>query len=84
VFDTYNRRVQKKLTITVDREVYEDLHSKIGRGKISSFIESLVKPHLLDADLEAAYREMGMDEEREREAVEWAEAMIGDVADEPR
>ena len=34
--------------------------------------------------LEAAYREMAQDEEREAEALEWAEATIGDVANEPR
>jgi hypothetical protein len=35
-------------------------------------------------DLDEAYREMAADEEREREALEWAEALIVDVADEPR
>ena len=35
-------------------------------------------------DLEAAYREMAADEEREAEALEWIEGVIGDVADEPR
>jgi len=35
-------------------------------------------------ELEAAYIQMAQDEEREREAHEWAEAMIGDVSDETR
>ncbi len=30
------------------------------------------------------YEQMSEDEEREAEALEWAEATIGDVADEPR
>jgi hypothetical protein len=34
--------------------------------------------------LEAAYREMAADENREAEALEWSEAVIGDVADEAR
>jgi len=34
--------------------------------------------------MEAAYREMAQDEAREQEALEWAEATIGDVADETR
>jgi hypothetical protein len=38
----------------------------------------------VEDDLDAAYREMASDEEREREALEWAEATITDVADEPR
>jgi hypothetical protein len=32
--------------------------------------------------LEAAYAEMAKDEEREKEAFEWAEGLIGDVSDE--
>jgi len=31
-------------------------------------------------DIEASYREMAMDEERERVAHEWSEGLIGDVA----
>jgi hypothetical protein len=34
--------------------------------------------------LEVGYRDMAQDEEREAEALEWSEATIGDVADEPR
>jgi len=37
-----------------------------------------------EAALEVGYQQMGQDEERESEALEWAEATIGDVADEPR
>lgn len=33
--------------------------------------------------LEAAYREMAADKLREREALEWAEALVGDVSEEP-
>ena len=76
--------MQKKLTITIDEKVYKGLHEVIGRGRISRFIEELVRPHVLHLDLEAAYREMAQDEEREREALEWAEATIGDVRDEAR
>lgn len=76
--------MQKKLTITIHEDVYEGLYRVVGRGNISEFIEALVRPHVLDADLEEAYRAMAADEEREAEALEWAEALIGDVADEPR
>ncbi len=76
--------MQKKLTITVDEQVYDGLHTIIGRRKISQFIESLVRPHVIGAELETAYQEMAQDEGREAEALEWAEATIGDVADEPR
>jgi hypothetical protein len=76
--------VQKKLTITLDQRVYEGLHAVIGRRRISRFIESLVRPHVIGKDLEAAYREMAQEEAREAEALDWAEATIGDVADETR
>jgi predicted CopG family antitoxin len=66
----------RKLTITVAEEVYEGLHRHVGRGGISAFIERLVRPHVVDdGALEAAYREMAADEAREREALEWIEAV---------
>ena len=37
-----------------------------------------------ETTLELGYQQMALDEEREAEALEWAEATIGDVADEPR
>lgn len=68
--------MQKKLTITLDEEVYEGLHRVIGRGGISRFIEKLVRPHVTDDDLEAGYRAMAADEEREAEALEWIEGVL--------
>lgn len=76
--------MQKKLTITVDEQVYLGLHSVVGRRNISQFINALVRPHVLKPDLEAAYSQMAADEARETEALEWAEATIGDVQDATR
>lgn len=76
--------MRKKLTITLDEQVYEGLHEVVGRQRISRFIEDLVRSHVVAPDLEAAYMEMAKDEARESEALEWAEATIGDVADEAR
>lgn len=76
--------MQRKLTITVDERVYTGLHRVVGRRRISRFIESLVRPHVVGKDLEAAYRQMAQEEAREAEALEWAEATLGDVADEAR
>jgi uncharacterized protein (UPF0335 family) len=69
--------MQKKLTITIDEKIYEGLHATIGRGKISQFIESIVRLHVEKPNLEDAYREMALDPEREHEAVEFAEAING-------
>ena len=76
--------MQKKLTITVDERVYDGLHAVIGRRRISKFIESLVRPHVIGKDLDLAYQQMAQDEAREAEALDWAEATVGDVADEAR
>lgn len=72
--------MQKKLTITIDEEVYEGLHKVIGRRKISKFVEDLLRPHVVRPNLEAQYAQMAEDEEREKEALEWAEATFGDIA----
>ena len=76
--------MQRKLTITIDEKVYEGLYAVIGRRRISRFIEDLVRPHVIYPDLRAAYRQMAADEVREAEALEWAEATVGDVGDEAR
>ncbi len=74
--------MQKKLTITVDEEVYEGLHKVIGPRKISKFVEGLVRPHVVRPNLEAAYAQMARDKEREKEALEWAETTFKDITHE--
>jgi hypothetical protein len=76
--------MRKKLTITVDAEVYEGLHTVIGRRRISRFLNDLARPHVTVPDLAAGYAAMASDEAREQEAAAWAEALITDVAAEPR
>jgi predicted CopG family antitoxin len=76
--------MQKKRTITLDEEVYHGLHTIIGRRRISQFIESVVRPHVIAPDLAHAYRQMAADEPREAEALEWAEATVRDVSGETR
>ena len=73
--------MQKKLTVTINEEVYEGLRTVIGPRKISRFIEDLVRPHVLKKDMYAAYKEMAADKIRESEALEWTEATIGDIYD---
>jgi hypothetical protein len=73
----------KKLTITVDAEVYDGLHSVIGRRRISRFLNDLARPHVVGQDLSAGYAAMAADEAREAEAEVWSETLISDVAAEP-
>jgi len=76
--------MQKKLTISIDEKVYEGLYKRIGKRKISNFIENLVRPHVIEEEWETGYKEMAKDESREKEALEWAEALVGDVTNDPR
>jgi hypothetical protein len=76
--------MQKKLTITIDEKIYSGLHKVIGPRKISKFVEDLVRPHVVKHELESAYAEMAKDKTREKEALEWAEATLGDSAHEKR
>ena len=76
--------MHRKLTISVDEQVYLGLHQVVGRHHISQFIESLVRPHVVRPDLVAGYRAMAADEAREKEALEWSEGLVGDVAHEAR
>ena len=75
--------MQKKLTITLDEQVYKGLYRKVGRRRISRFLENLARPHVVDEDLAEAYRAMAADEQREAEAQEWVENLAADVPDEP-
>jgi hypothetical protein len=76
--------MHRKLTITIEQEVYEGLHRVIGRGRISAFLNALARPHVVEEDLEKAYREMAADSDREAEALEWSENLLRDSEDETR
>jgi predicted CopG family antitoxin len=72
----------KKLTITIDEEVYEGLHRAIGPKKISKFVQELVRPYVVHPNLETAYAEIAKDKQREDEALEWAEITFKDLTHE--
>lgn len=60
--------IQKRLTITIDEDVYSGLSQVVGKRKISRFIESLVRPYVIYGDIREGYRQMAADTEREAEA----------------
>jgi hypothetical protein len=64
--------------------VYDELCRVVGRGNISKFIENLIKPQLKAGELDAAYSEMAADTVREKDALEWANATVGDCSNEKR
>jgi len=69
----------KKLTISVEEQVYEGLHRIIGRGRISAFLNALARPHVVQDSLDKAYSEMAKNERREIEALEWSDNLITDA-----
>ena len=76
--------MQKKLTISLNELVYDELCRIVGRGNISKFIENLIKPRLKANDLDVAYSEMANDSVREQEALEWANGVVGDSGNEKK
>ena len=78
-----NRGTSKKLTITIDADVYDGLHYVIGRRRISRFLSDLARPYVVGKSLVAGYTAMAADEARETEAEVWSEGLISDVAEEP-
>jgi predicted CopG family antitoxin len=76
--------MHKRMTITLDEEVYDGLYRRIGKRRMSQFIEDLVRPHVVDTALDAGYRAMAADQEREVEALEWCDALAGDMTHETR
>lgn len=76
--------MQKKLTISIDADVYDGLRQRIGPRRISRFLNDLARPHVTAQGLEEGYAAMASDEAREAKALEWSEGVIGDVSDDPR
>ncbi len=68
--------MQKKLTITIDEEVFTGIRTVIGPRRISRFVEDLVRPHVVRNDLDVQYAEMAKDAAREEKAFAWSEAMV--------
>ncbi len=74
--------MQKKLTLTIDEDVYNGLRRVIGPRKISRFVEELVRPHVIKEARYDGYRAMAADAVRESDALEWAESTFRDVSHE--
>ena len=77
--------MQKRMTITMDEDVYEGLFRVVGRGKVCQFLQELARPHVLqNAALDEGYRAMAADSQYEAQAGEWINGLIGDLANEAR
>jgi len=67
-----------QITITVSDEFYSGLQAVVGSRTVSEFFEELARPLITESCLESAYGEMLLDSEREREAAEWIDGLVGD------
>lgn len=76
--------MHKRMTITLDEEVYEGLYRRVGRRRMSQFIEDLLRPHVLDSALDEGYEAMAADKAREDEAQVWCQALVMDGDNEAR
>lgn len=76
--------MHRKMTITLDEDVYEGLYRLVGPHKMSQFIEDLLRPHVVDTSLDEGYRAMAADERREIEATQWCNALAQDMTDAAR
>src|SRR5205807_2007546 len=55
------RAMHKRMTISIDEDVYDGLVRVVGRRKISQFLENLARPHVVGESLESAYAAMAAD-----------------------
>lgn len=67
--------MHKRMTITLDEAVYDDLNRTIGKRRMSQFIEDLLRPHVMDTALDDGYQAMAADAAREDQAQEWCKAL---------
>jgi hypothetical protein len=74
--------MQKKLTLSIDAEIYEALHKVAGKRKIGRFIEKIVRPHITSLELALAGKELIQDGKQESEALLWAGTTVGDSGNE--
>ncbi len=72
--------MSRKLTITVDEDVYVGLRERVGPHRISRFLNDLARPLVTDRNLAEGYRQMAADQGREQEALVWCEGLISDAA----
>ncbi len=69
----------RKLTITVDEDVYIGLKAKVGARRISRFLNDLAKPLVSEAALLEGYRRMAADPVEQAEAAGWVDDLLADA-----
>lgn len=77
--------MHRNMTISLSEEVYKGIHRRVPKRQMSVFIETLIRPHVLNRsdDLENSYAAMFADQEREAEARKWCEGFMQDLSRRP-
>ena len=74
--------MRKKLTLSIDEQMYKDLHLLLPNRRISAFIEETIRERIREMKkedpIEEGFKLMGQDKEREKEALEWCEFDMGE------
>ena len=74
--------MQRKITLSIEEEIYRKLRFLIPKRKMSKFVEEAIKEKIgrlkLEEPIEEGFKMMGKDKEREKEALEWSEAEISE------
>ena len=65
-----------------DEALWEGFTQLVGRGNVSKWIENMIRPYVDKSDLASAYKTMGQDKAREKEAKDWVNGTFGDVGHE--
>lgn len=71
-----------QLSVSIDADVYNGLLERFGEARISQFLSDLARPYADRKAMAQGYRDLANDADAEREANEWIEGVVGDLADE--
>ena len=68
------------VSIKINPQIYRQLKSEVGQGKVARFVESLIVRELNSQDQKLAqeYQEASQDKKRWKEAQEWEQAQMMD------
>ncbi len=60
----------------LDTDVYEAINHKVGARTIGEYLSKIMRPQVVESDIEAGYRAMAADEEYNKAANEWIEGTL--------
>jgi len=79
--ETKSVREKQTLSIRINTQLYQQLKSEIGKGKISEFVEKTLTEKLSqkEQELELVYQEIAQDKNRWKLTKEWEKVALSDL-----